>query len=195
MFRAVAGVPVEINNYTRQPSAGWVAADPAPTGLRPGVGSKLDVGWSVSVVYCCWFTVIRRCRLMNVEEWMMRPFRIVSVEVNKKADDVESFALGRDARVVIGFDRPLTRLECKRVKDEVAKFVSDEARVSVNGSSLIVRTRDFDSVGEFIDAANASAAEWCADVAAEVERAKAVLLSAAELLGSVVVGRKNRAVF
>ena len=126
---------------------------------------------------------------------MMKPFRIVSVEVNKKADDVESFALGRDAKVVIGFDRPLTRLECKRVKDEVAKFVGDVERVSANGSSLIARTRDFDSVGEFIDAANSSAAEWCADVAADVERAESVLVGAAESLGSVVVWRKSSAVF
>ena len=125
----------------------------------------------------------------------MRPFRIVSVEVNKKADDVESFALGRDARVVIGFDRPLTRLECKRVKDEVAKFVSDEDRVSCSGSSLIVRTRDFDSVREFIEAANSYAAEWCEDVVAEAERAKAVLIEAAESLESVVVWRMNSAVF
>ena len=125
----------------------------------------------------------------------MKSFRVVSVEVNKKADDVESFALGRDARVVIRFDRPLTKLECKRVKDEVAKFVGDVERVSVNGSSLTVRTRDFSPVGEFIEAANSYAAEWCADVVAEAERAKAVLSAAAESLGSVVVRRKNSAVF
>ena len=77
---------------------------------------------------------------------------------------------------------------------EAAKFVGDEARVSVNGSLLTVRTRDFSPVGEFIEAANASAAEWCADVAAEAERAKAVLVEAAESLGSVVVLRKNSAV-
>ena len=122
---------------------------------------------------------------------MMKPFRIVSAEVNKKADDVESFALGNDARVVIGFDRPLTKLECKRVKDEVAKFVGDVERVSASGSKVTVRTRDFDSVGEFIDAANGYSQSWAADVAAEVERAKAVLVEAAESLGSVVVGRKN----
>ena len=126
---------------------------------------------------------------------MMKSFRIVSVEVNKKADDVESFALGRDARVVIGFDRPLTKLECERVKDEVAKFVGDVERVSCSGSSSIVRTRDFDSVRGFVEAANVSAAEWCADVVAEVERAKAVLVGAAESLESVVVWQKNRAVF
>ena len=122
---------------------------------------------------------------------MMKPFRIVSAEVNKKADDVESFALGNDARVVIGFDRPLTKLECKRVKDEVAKFVGDVERVSASGSKVTVRTRDFDSVRGFVEAANVSAAEWCEDVAAEAERAKAVLSSAAESLESVVVWRKN----
>ena len=125
----------------------------------------------------------------------MKPFRVVSVDVKLDKGSVESFAAGRDAKVVIGFDRPLSRLECKRVKDEVAKFVGDVERVSVNGSSLIVRTRDFDSVGEFVEAANSYAAEWCADVAAEVERAKAVLVQAAESLESVVVGRKNRTVF
>jgi len=125
----------------------------------------------------------------------MKPFRIVSAEVNKKADDVESFALGNDARVVIGFDRPLTKLECKRVKDEVAKFVDDVERVSANGSTLTVRTRDFDSVRGFVEAANSYAAEWCSDAVAETERAKAVLVEAAESLESVVVWQKNRAVF
>ena len=122
----------------------------------------------------------------------MKSFRVVSVDVKSDMSSVESFALGRDARVVIGFDRPLTKLECKRVKDEVAKFVGDVERVSVNGSSLIVRTRDFDSVRGFVEAANTSAAEWCEDVAAEAERAKAALSAAAESLESVVVGRKNR---
>ena len=125
----------------------------------------------------------------------MKSFRIVSVDVKLDKGSVESFALGRDARVVVGFDRPLTRLECERVKDEVGKFVGDVERVSVNGSSLTVRTRDFDSVREFIEAANTSAAEWCEDVAAEVERAKAALSAAAESLGSVVVGRMNSTVF
>lgn len=125
----------------------------------------------------------------------MKPFRIVSVEVNKKADDVESFALGRDARVVIGFDRPLTKLECKRVKDEVAKFVGDVERVSASGSKLTVRTRDFSPVREFIEAANSYAAEWCEDTVAETERAKAVLVEAAESLESVVVWQKNSTVF
>ena len=124
----------------------------------------------------------------------MRPFRIVSVEVNKKADDVESFALGNGARVVIGFDRPLSKLEALRVSKEAAKFVGDEDRVSCSSSSLTVRTRDFSPVGEFIEAANASAGEWCADVAAEAERAKAALSAAAESLESVVVWRKNSAV-
>ena len=81
---------------------------------------------------------------------MMKPFRIVSAEVNKKVDDVESFALGRDAKVVVRFDRPLSKLECKRVKDEVAKFVGDVERVSCSGSSSTVRTRDFDSVRGFV---------------------------------------------
>ena len=126
---------------------------------------------------------------------MMKSFRIVSVDVKLDKSSVESFALGNDARVVIGFDRPLTKLECKRVKDEVAKFVGDVERVSVNGSSLIVRTRDFDSVREFVEAANVSAAEWCADAVAEAERAKAVLSEAAESLGSVVVWRMNSTVF
>ena len=126
---------------------------------------------------------------------MVKSFRIVSADVKSDKSSVESFAAGRDAKVVIGFDRPLSKLECKRVKDEIAKFVGDVERVSCSGSSSIVRTRDFDSVGEFIDAANVSAAEWCEDVAAEVERAKAVLSSAAESLESVVVGRKNSPVF
>ena len=125
----------------------------------------------------------------------MKPFRIVGVDVKSDKSSVESFALGRDAKVVVRFDRPLTKLECKRVKDEVAKFVGDVERVSVNGSSLTVRTRDFSPVRGFIEAANASAAEWCEDVAAEAERAKAALSAAAESLGSVVVGRKNRTVF
>ena len=126
---------------------------------------------------------------------MMKSFRIVGVDVDSSPVAAESFATGRDAKVVVRFDRPLTKLECKRVKDEVAKFVGDVERVSVNGSSLIVRTRDFDSVRGFVEAANASAAEWCADAVAEAERAKAALSSAAESLGSVVVGRKNRTVF
>ena len=125
----------------------------------------------------------------------MKSFKVVSVDVKSDKGSVESFALGRDATVVVRFDRPLTKLECKRVKDEVAKFVGDVERVSVNGSLLTVRTRDFDSVREFIEAANTSAAEWCEDVVAEAERAKAVLVEAAESLGSVVVGRKSSAVF
>ena len=125
----------------------------------------------------------------------MKSFKVVSVDVKSDKSSVESFAAGRDAKVVIGFDRPLSKLECERVKDEVAKFVGDVERVSVNGSSLIVRTRDFDSVRGFVEAANASAAEWCADAVAEVERAKAVLSAAAESLGSVVVYQKNRTVF
>ena len=126
---------------------------------------------------------------------MMKSFRVVSVDVKLDKSSVESFAAGRDARVVIGFDRPLTKLEALRVSKEAAKLVSDEDRVSCSSSSLTVRTRDFSPVGEFIEAANVSAAEWCADVAAEVERAKAVLVDAAESLESVVVGRKNRTVF
>ena len=118
---------------------------------------------------------------------MMKSFRVVSVDVKLDKGSVESFALGRDAKVVIGFDRPLTRLECKRVKDEVAKFVGDVERVSANGSSLIARTRDFDSVRGFVEAANTSAGEWCADAVAEAECAKAVLVQAAESLESVVV--------
>ena len=125
----------------------------------------------------------------------MKSFKVVSADVKSDKSSVESFAAGRDAKVVIGFDRPLTKLECKRVKDEVAKFVDDVERVSVNGSSLTVRTRDFDSVGEFIEAANSYAAEWCEDVVAEAERAKAVLIEAAESLESVVVWRMNSAVF
>ena len=126
---------------------------------------------------------------------MMRSFRIVGVDVDSSPVAVESFALGRDAKVVVRFDRPLTRLECKRVKDEVAKFVGDEDRVSCSGSSLIVRTRDFSPVRGFVEAANASAGEWCADVVAEAERAKAALSSAAESLESVVVWRMNSTVF
>ena len=126
---------------------------------------------------------------------MMKPFRIVGVDVDSSPGAAESFALGRDAKVVVRFDRPLTKLECERVKDEIAKFVDDEARVSCSGSSSTVRTRDFDSVREFIEAANTSAAEWCADVVAEAERAEAVLVEAAESLGSVVVWRKDSTVF
>ena len=132
---------------------------------------------------------------MTIEELMMKSFRIVGVDVDSSPVAVESFALGRDAKVVVRFDRPLTKLECKRVKDEVAKFVDDVERVSVNGSLLTVRTRDFDSVGEFVEAANSYAAEWCADVVAETERAKAALSAAAESLESVVVWRKSSAVF
>src|SRR5699024_4966111 len=148
-----------------------------------------------STVDCCCFTVFGRCRVLNVEECMMRSFRIVGVDVDSSPVAAESFALGRDAKVVIGFDRPLTKLECKRVKDEVAKFVDDVERVSANGSSLTVRTRDFDSVRGFVEAANSYAAEWCSDAVAETERAKAVLVEAAESLESVVVWQKNRAVF
>ena len=124
----------------------------------------------------------------------MKSFRTVSVDVKSDKSSVESFAAGRDARVVIGFDRPLTKLEALRVSEEAAKFVGDEDRVSCSSSSLTVRTRDFSPVGEFIEAANASAGEWCADVAAEAERAKAALSAAAESLESVVVWRKNSAV-
>ena len=118
---------------------------------------------------------------------MMKSFKVVSVDVKSDKSSVESFAAGRDAKVVIGFDRPLTKLECKRVKDEVAKFVGDVERVSVNGSSLTVRTRDFDSVRGFVESANTYLDQWCADVVAEVEQAKAVLVEAAESLESVVV--------
>ena len=122
---------------------------------------------------------------------MMKSFRVVSVDVKLDKSSVESFALGNDARVVIGFDRPLSKLEALRVSKEAAKFVGDEDRVSCSSSSLTVRTRDFDSVRGFVEAANVSAAEWCEDVVAEAERAKAVLSSAAESLESVVVWRKN----
>ena len=125
----------------------------------------------------------------------MKSFRIVSVDVKSDKSSVESFALGNDARVVIGFDRPLTKLECKRVKDEVAKFVGDVERVSVNGSLLTVRTRDFDSVRGFVESANTYLDQWCADVVAEVEEAKTVLAEAAESLGSVVVWQRSSAEF
>ena len=125
----------------------------------------------------------------------MKSFRIVGVDVDSSSGAAESFANGDDAKVTVRFNRPLSSVERKRVKFEFAKHVDDVERVSVNGSSLIVRTRDFSPVGEFIEAANASAAEWCADVAADVERAKAVLVEAAESLGSAVVGRKDSTVF
>ena len=125
----------------------------------------------------------------------MKSFRIVSADVKSDKSSVESFAAGRDATVVVRFDRPLSKLEALRVSKEAAKFVSDEARVSCSSSSLTVRTRDFSPVREFIEAANSYAAEWCEDVADEAERAKAVLVAAAESLESVVVWQKNRAVF
>ena len=121
----------------------------------------------------------------------MKSFRIVSVDVKSDKGSVESFAAGRDARVVIGFDRSLTRLECKRVKDEVAKFVGDVERVSASGSKVTVRTRDFDSVGEFIDAANSYSQSWADDVAAEVVAAESALSSAGESVKSRVVYRVN----
>ena len=125
----------------------------------------------------------------------MKSFKVVSVDVKSDKSSVESFAAGRDATVVVRFDRPLSKLEALRVSKEAAKFVSDEARVSCSSSSLTVRTRDFDSVRGFVEAANTYAAEWCADVAADVERAKAALSSAAKSLESVVVWRKDSTVF
>ena len=125
----------------------------------------------------------------------MKPFKVVSVDVKSDKSSVESFAAGRDATVVVRFDRPLSKLEALRVSKEAAKLVSDEDRVSCSGSSLTVRTRDFSPVRGFVEAANVSAAEWCADVVAEVERAKAALSSAAESLESVVVWRKDSTVF
>ena len=125
----------------------------------------------------------------------MKSFRIVSVDVKLDKGSVESFALGRDAKVVVGFDRPLTKLEALRVSEEAAKFVSDEDRVSCSSSSLTVRTRDFDSVRGFVESANTYLDQWCADAVAEVEQAKTVLAEAAESLESVVVWRKNSAVF
>ena len=121
----------------------------------------------------------------------MKSFKVVSADVKSDKSSVESFALGRDATVVVRFDRPLSKLEALRVSKEAAKIVSDEDRVSCSGSSLTVRTRDFSPVREFIEAANSYAAEWCADVVAEAERAKAALSAAAESLGSVVVWRKS----
>ena len=126
---------------------------------------------------------------------MVKSFRIVSADVKSDKSSVESFAAGRDATVVVRFDRPLSKLEALRVSKEAAKFVSDEGRVSCSSSSLTVRTRDFSPVGEFIEAANSYAAEWCEDVAAEVEQGKAVLAEAAESLESVVVWRKDSTVF
>ena len=125
----------------------------------------------------------------------MKPFRIVGVDVDSSSGAAESFANGDDAKVTVRFNRPLSSVERKRVKFEFAKHVDDVERVSVNGSSLIVRTRDFDSVRGFVESANTYLDQWCADVAAETERAKAVLVEAAESLESVVVWRKNRAVF
>ena len=126
---------------------------------------------------------------------MMKPFRIVGVDVDSSSGAAESFANGDDAKVTVRFNRPLSSVERKRVKFEFAKHVDDVERVSVNGSSLIVRTRDFDSVRGFVESANTYLDQWCADAVAEVERAKAALSSAAESLGSVVVGRKSSAVF
>ena len=126
---------------------------------------------------------------------MMKSFRIVSADVKSDKSSVESFAAGRDATVVVRFDRPLSKLEALRVSKEAAKLVSDEDRVSCSGSSLTVRTRDFDSVRGFVESANTYLDQWCADVVAEVERAKAVLVEAAESLESVVVWQKNSTVF
>lgn len=126
---------------------------------------------------------------------MMKSFKVVSADVKSDKSSVESFAAGRDATVVVRFDRPLSKLEALRVSKEAAKLVSDEDRVSCSGSSLTVRTRDFSPVGEFIEAANSYAAEWCADAVAETERAKAVLVEAAESLESVVVWQKNSTAF
>ena len=125
----------------------------------------------------------------------MKSFKVVSADVKSDKSSVESFAAGRDATVVVRFDRPLSKLEALRVSKEAAKLVSDEDRVSCSGSSLTVRTRDFSPVRGFIEAANVSAAEWCEDVVAEAERAKAALSAAAESLESVVVWQKNRTEF
>ena len=132
---------------------------------------------------------------MSIEELMMKSLKIVGVDVDSSPGAAESFANGDDAKVIVRFDRPLSSVERKRVKYELAKHVDDVERVSANGSTLTVRTRDFDSVRGFVEAVNVSAAEWCADVAAEAERAESVLLSAAESLGSVVVWQKNRTEF
>lgn len=149
-------------------------------------------GWCVSVVdYCC-FTVFGRCRVLNIEELMMKSLKIVGVDVDSSPGAAESFANGDDAKVIVRFDRPLSSVERKRVKYELAKHVDDVERVSANGSTLTVRTRDFDSVRGFVESANTYLDQWCADVVAEVERAKAVLVDAAESLGSVVVWRKSQ---
>ena len=126
---------------------------------------------------------------------MMRSFRIVGVDVDSSSGAAESFANGDDAKVIVRFDRPLSSVERKRVKFEFAKHVDDVERVSVNGSTLTVRTRDFDSVRGFVESANTYLDQWCADAVAEVEQAKTVLAEAAESLESVVVWQKNRAVF
>ena len=132
---------------------------------------------------------------MTIEELMMKSLKIVGVDVDSSPGAAESFANGDDAKVIVRFDRPLSSVERKRVKYELAKHVDDVERVSANGSTLTIRTRDFDSVREFVEAANTSAAEWCADVVAETERAKAVLVEAAKSLESVVVWRKDSTVF
>ena len=132
---------------------------------------------------------------MTIEELMMKSLKIVGVDVDSSPGAAESFANGDDAKVIVRFDRPLSSVERKRVKYELAKHVDDVERVSANGSTLTVRTRDFDSVRGFVESANTYLDQWCADVAAEVERAKAVLVEAAESLESVVVWQKNSAVF
>ena len=126
---------------------------------------------------------------------MMKSFRIVGVDVDSSSGAAESFANGDDAKVTVRFNRPLSSVERKRVKFEFAKHVDDVERVSVNGSSLTVRTRDFDSVRGFVESANTYLDQWCADAVAEVERAKAVLSEAAESLESVVVWQKNSTEF
>ena len=132
---------------------------------------------------------------MTIEELMMKSLKIVGVDVDSSPGAAESFANGDDAKVIVRFDRPLSSVERKRVKYELAKHVDDVERVSANGSTLTVRTRDFDSVRGFVESANTYLDQWCADAVAEVERAKAALSSAAESLGSVVVWRKDSTVF
>lgn len=105
----------------------------------------------------------------------MKPFRIVSAEADAQSDAVKAYAQGDGVKVTIRFDRTLSTLEAKRVISEAHGFVGDSARVGLIGSKLMITTRDFGAVREFIEAANSYSAEWTGDVAQAEADAKSTL--------------------
>lgn len=125
----------------------------------------------------------------------MKPFRIISADVDRKQSAVQSYSLGQNATVTIRVDRTLSPNEVKRVFNELIERVGEGPDVSVSGSKITIKTRDFEPVKTFIEAVNSYSPEWVEEAARDASRAETDLAEAEASLKPLVQYQVNSSGF